>query len=444
VSTRTEARDRFLSDWEAFEHQRGAQEPAFLGQLRRGARDQFAELGLPSSRQEEWRYTNVRPLAETTFEQPSGTPEITRERVEEISFPVFACSLFVFVNGRYAPELSTPQALAGGLPVESLAQLAVESPDRLEQLLAEAASLKGHPFAALNTAFLEDGALVTLPRDTDVGHAIHLVFVSSGCVPTISQPRVVVRAEQGSRGHVIQDHVSLAHPGEGAIHFSNTVTDVVVEANAELDLVLVQREGEGTHVVSNTNVRQERDSRFACHTMTLGGNLVRNDLEVLLAAEGADCTLNGLFLGRHSQLVDNHTLVDHAMPNCSSRELYKGILADDARGVFRGRVIVRPDAQKTNASQSNPNILLGDGAEINTKPQLEIHADDVKCSHGSAIGRIDEEALFYLRTRGIGAGAARALLTRGFAHEVIAALPHHALTDALGAMLDERLRGAGT
>ena len=162
MSTRTEARDRFLSDWEAFEHQRGAQEPAFLGQLRRGARDQFAELGLPSSRQEEWRYTNVRPLAETTFEQPSGTPEITRERVEEISFPVFACSLFVFVNGRYAPELSTPQALAGGLPVESLAQLAVESPDRLEQLLAEAASLKGHPFAALNTAFLEDGALVTL------------------------------------------------------------------------------------------------------------------------------------------------------------------------------------------------------------------------------------------------------------------------------------------
>jgi Fe-S cluster assembly protein SufD len=268
---------------------------------------------------------------------------------------------------------------------------------------------------------------------------VHLVFISNGETETLSQPRVLVVAEQGSRAVVIQDHVSV---GEG-IRFTNSVSEVVTQAGADLDLVILQRENDLTHHVSNLAARQERDSRFRAHTITLGGSLVRNDCGALLADEGAECTLNGVFLGRGSQLIDNHTAIDHAVPHGTSRELYKGILCGKSKGVFRGRVVVRRDAQHTDAEQSNPNLLVADGAEINTKPQLEIYADDVKCSHGSAIGRLDPDALFYLRSRGIDEERARLLLTRGFAVEVLEQLPAPALRDATLELLEERLREAG-
>jgi Fe-S cluster assembly protein SufD len=221
------------------------------------------------------------------------------------------------------------------------------------------------------------------------------------------------------------------------------VSEVVTHANAELDLVLLQRENDLTHHVSNVTSRQERSSRFRSHTVTLGGSLVRNDLRALLAEEGAECVVNGVFLGRGDQRIDNHTVVDHAVPHGSSRQLYKGILCGKSKGVFRGRIVVRPDAQKTDAVQSNPNLLVTDGAEVNSKPQLEIHADDVKCSHGSAIGRLDADALFYLRSRGIDLARARLVLTRGFAVEVLEQLPAPALRDVALDLLEARLRDAG-
>ncbi len=435
------ARDRFLA--QAEEHERSSVGDApFLRALRSEGRERFAALGLPDTRQEEWRYTSLAPIAEVDFETPGAaalTPD--RDRIEAISFPVFACSLFVFVDGRHEPALSSPRALAGGLSVESLARLRAEQPSRLEGRLGSVVDTKSQPFAALNTAMLDDGALVTVPRGTRVEHAIHLVFVSTGDAPLACHPRVLIEAEPDSRATVIQDHVSL-RADASMPRFTNALTEVRVGANALLDLVVVQRENAASRMVTQVAATQERDARFACHTVTLGGRLVRNELSVLLGDTGADCTLNGLFLGTGDQVVDNHTLVDHAMPHCTSRELYKGVLGGRSRGVFRGRVIVRPDAQKTSAEQSNPNLLLTDGAEIDTKPQLEIWADDVKCSHGSAIGRLDPDALFYLRTRGIGERAARDLLTRGFAQEILDALPHAALTEALGAQLDERLRAA--
>jgi Fe-S cluster assembly protein SufD len=241
---------------------------------------------------------------------------------------------------------------------------------------------------------------------------------------------------------VIQDHVALG-AGPHPPRLTNAVTQVVVGDDASLELVVLQREDAAARALSNLSVRVERDGRFASHVVTLGGRFVRNDLAALLADENAECRLLGLFLGTGERLVDNHTLVDHAMPHGRSEELYKGILADRSRGVFRGRVVVRPGANKTDARQSNANLILGRGAEIDTKPQLEIHADDVKCSHGSAIGRIDPEALFYLRARGLSEAAARAVLTRGFAHEVLAALPHAALVEALGDALAARLHEAG-
>jgi Fe-S cluster assembly protein SufD len=438
VSDLERARDHYAARAEAFEARR-ADDATWLRALRGEATRSFREQGLPTTKQEEWRYTNLAPLAKDLLELSEPCAP-SREGVEEISFPVYACGLYVFVDGRYAPELSTPRAISGATRVESLALLRDEAPERLEPHLGRIASLKGHPFAALNTAFLDDGAVLFVPADARLEQPVHLVFVSTGeRQPGARHPRVLVVAEPGSHAVVIQDHVSLGET-EG---LTNAVTEVAVLRGASVDLVLIQRESGGSFHLSNVCVRQERDARFSAHTLTLGGRLVRNDLQALLADEGADCTLRGLFVGSDDQVLDNHTLVDHAMPRGTSFELYKGILGGSARGVFRGRVIVRPDAQHTSARQSNPNLLVGDGAEIDSKPQLEIHADDVKCSHGSSIGQIDPEALFYLRSRAIDEALARELLTRGFAAEVLASLPVPALAEGLDGLLQDRLAAAG-
>jgi Fe-S cluster assembly protein SufD len=434
------ARDRLLDQTSAFDRSLGEADSAHLRRLREEGRSQFATLGFPTTRLEEWRYTNVGPIAATDFRLAGPRhPAIPREVVGQISFPVFACSLFVFVNGHFVPGLSASRVLSGGVRVESLARLRREDPAALEPHLGRYTDQKLHGFAALNTAFLDDGAVVTIPKGARLEDPVHLVFISNGKGATLSQPRVLVVAEENSRGVVVQNHVSV----DEGVRFTNSVTEVVTRPNSDLDLVILQRENHSTHHVSNLSARQERDSRFKAHTVTMGGSLVRNDLGALLAEEGAECTLNGVFLGLGTQLVDNHTVIDHAVPHGTSRELFKGILCGKSKGVFRGRVLVRPDAQKTDAEQSNPNLLLADGAEINTKPQLEIYADDVKCSHGSAIGRLDSDALFYLRSRGIGEERARLLLTRGFAVEVLAKLPAPALRDATLELLEERLRDAG-
>ncbi len=427
------ARDRFVSRFPAFRAQAARGEPAWLGALREEALRSFGELGFPTTRMEAWRHTNLAPLARVPFEPPAADDaRVSRDEVEAHSFPFFACSAFVFLDGRYAPELSTPTGFAGEVGFHSLAQLRAEAPERLEAQLGRLASSKEHAFVALNTAFVDDGAVLLLAPGLTLEQPIHLVFAATGAQPaTVCHPRVLIAAGAGSRATVIQDHVSLGD----ATTLTNAVTEVAVGDDAALELVLLQREAPASFHLSHLACRQERNSRLRTHTLTLGGALVRNDLVATLAEEGAECTLNGLFAGRDRQLIDNHTLVDHAMPHGSSRELYKGILDERARGVFRGRVIVRPDAQKTDARQSNPNLLLGGRAEIDTKPQLEIHADDVKCSHGSSIGNLDPDALFYLRCRGITEPRARELLTRAFAAEILDALPVPALAESLAESL---------
>jgi Fe-S cluster assembly protein SufD len=431
------ARDLHLALAERHARARG-DDPEWLRQARDEARELFRDQGLPTMRQEEWRYTNLRALAAGEFALPEEKgPAVSRGDVEEVAFPVFACSLYVFVDGRYEPKLSALGARAD-VHVESLAEVARREPALLREHLGRLASAKEHPFAALNTAFLGDGAVLRVPAGAEVEEPLHLVFLSTGGQAHVTHPRVLVVAEPGSRVRLIQDHVSV---GAGA-GLSNAVTEVFVGANAQVDLVLLQRKASDAFHLSNLAARVERDGRFSSHTLTLGGRLVRNDLAVTLAEQGADATLGGLFVGAGEQLVDNHTLVDHAMPHGTSRQLYKGILGGASRGVFRGRVLVRPDAQKTNAEQSNPNLLLSTGAEIDTKPQLEIHADDVKCSHGSTIGQLEEDALFYLRSRAIDLGLARDLLTFGFAREVLTALPVPALADGLEELLLARLAEA--
>jgi len=437
MSALEQAHRRLLALAERADASRAAQ-PAWLTGLRQEARERFREQGLPTTRLEEWRYTSLADLARVPFEAvPATAQAVTRRDVEAVAFPVFACSLYVFVDGRYDPRLS---ALAAGARVhaESLAELLHSAPERLESRLGCLADTKAHPFAALNTACLEDGAALLVPRGAVPDEPLHVVFLSTDSgAPRLRNPRLLVIAEEGSRVRIIQDHVSLGAEPD----LTNATSEILVARSAQVDLVLLQREGPETFHVSHVAAHQERDSRFSCHTLCLGGRLVRNDLSVVLADEGAECTLHGLFVAGGEQVVDNHTIVDHAMPHGTSRELYKGILGGRSRGVFRGRVVVRPDAQRTNAEQSNPNLLLSEGAEIDTKPQLEIHADDVKCSHGSSIGQLDEDALFYLRSRGIDAAESRDVLTRGFAHEILDALPVEALADGLDEVLQARLDG---
>jgi Fe-S cluster assembly protein SufD len=442
VSALDTARDRLLALQERFAASQ-AGEPAWLARLRDDARAQFAEQGLPHTRLEEWRYTNVAPLAKPEYAlagQPART--VAREDLEHHAFPVFACSVFVFVNGRFAPQLSSPTRLNCGTAVESLAALRRGDAQALAPRLGALVDLKRHPFAALATACLDDGAVVRVPRGAGAAQPLHVVFVStpSGAGHELSHPRVLIVAEPGSRLSLIEDHVSVGvAPG-----FTNAVTEIHVGENAAVDYVLVQREPDYRFNVSQLVASLQRDARLSAHTLSLGGALVRNDASVLLAGEGAECRLDGLYAAGGTQLVDNHTAVDHAVPHCTSRERYKGILGGKARGVFRGRIHVRPDAQKTSAQQSNANLLLATGAEVDSKPQLEIHADDVRCSHGSSVGQLDANALFYLRSRGLDVDTARALLTRAFASEILRALPIPALGDALDEVLQPKLAALGS
>ena len=428
------ARERWISLAEKFAAER-ADDDAWLRDLRAESLARFADQGFPNTKQEEWRYTRVTPMAEVPFQLgcPATTP-VTRSAIEDKASPVFACSLYVFVDGRFEPALSA-LATRTDVHVESLRALdaAIEPP------LGSLVDTKQHPFAALSTALLDDGALLRVPKGAQVTDPLHLVFVATGSrEPRATQPRLFIDASENSRVQVIQDFVSLSDD----VGLTNGVSEIRVGAGAQVDLVTIQRENAASFHFSNVSARLGRDARFSHHNLTLGGRLVRNDLAVVLEEEGADCTLNGLFIGAGEQVIDNHTLLDHAVPHGTSRQLYKGILGGRSRGVFRGRVIVRPNAQKTVAYQSNPNLLLTTGARVDSKPQLEIYANDVKCGHGSSIGQLDQDAIFYLRTRAISEPRARQLLTRGFAQQILAALPVAALTEGLHEPLGDRLAEA--
>jgi Fe-S cluster assembly protein SufD len=321
--------------------------------------------------------------------------------------------------------------------VQGLAHLRETAPEQAAQLLSNT-PIDEHPFAALNTAFLDDGALIRAPRGVFDERAVHLVVVAGAYPdPRVSHPRVLVVAEPKSHLTLVLDYLN---EGDGP-GFTNAVTELHLAEDAEVQLVIVQRERAQHFHIGGVFVHQERGSRFSCHTLSLGGTLVRNDLSVQLAGEGAISNLQGLFVARESAVADNHTRVDHAVPHCESRELYKGIIGEGGRGIFHGHVIVRPDAQQTLAEQRNANLLLGEKAEIDTRPQLEINADDVRCSHGSTIGQLDAEALFYLQSRGIEKNAAREILTRAFADEILSALPIPDLRESLEPFVAAELAG---
>ncbi len=409
--------DHYLETFTRLEKTRRADEPAPLHRLRESAMSRFTELGFPTPRDEEWRFTNITPLTQISFQpaRPSVPQQLTALKLDRLTYGAWDCYRLVFVNGAFTSELSILPA-EQALQARSLRSAIDEETQALEPYLAKYADYEDHAFVALNTAFFDDGAFVRIPRNQVVDKPIHLVFVSvPGGEPTMGHPRTLIVAGVNSQATIVESYISLGNDSA----FTNAVAEIVLEENAGIDHYKIQRENSRTFHVATLQVQQGRSSRFSSHSITTGGTLSRNDVNAVLDAEGCECTLNGLYMAIDKQLIDNHTRIDHAKPHCTSHELYKGILDGQARGVFNGKIYVHEDAQKTDAKQTNKTLLLSEDAVINTKPQLEIFADDVKCTHGAAVGQLAEEAIFYLRSRGIGREDARSLLTFAFANDII-------------------------
>jgi Fe-S cluster assembly protein SufD len=407
-----ERHETYLAEHARFLKARGAQASPWLRELRERALARFGELGFPTVRQEEWRFTNVAPIADTAFRIADKAPVNAAENVARVAIQGAAARI-VLLNGHYAPELSDTRALPPGAIVGSLAQAIASGAPAVAHLAQ--LPWNDSSFVALNTAFLDDGAFVSIPPRAVVDGTIQIVSLDGGEGKTMAHPRTLIVVGSGSETKVAQTFLGVA----GEAHFTNPVTEVVVGDGAVLDLYTDQRETDLAYHIATVYARVERSATFRTRTITLGGKLLRNDTVALLAGEGAHATVDGVYLVDGERLVDNHTTIDHATPNCTSHELYKGILDGKARAVFNGRIIVRLDAQKTDSKQTNRALLLSDEAQINSNPQLEIFADDVKCTHGAAIGQLDEEALFYLQARGLTPKDARDLLIHAYAGEVL-------------------------
>jgi len=413
----TQALDVFRQSFQSLEANWSNNGQAWFQPVRRAAIARLGDIGFPTVHDEDWRFTSLAPIVTTAFE-PAGeaTASVDVGSLESFALAGCDCTRLVFVNGRFALGLSTLSPLPAGVRAGSLAQMLAGDRAALEPHLARHEDFQQEAFSALNTAFLTDGAFVSVPRGTVVEAPIHILYVTvPSDAPTAVHPRTLVVADDDSQVSVVEDFVSL---GQGA-HFSNAVTELVVGDGSVVGHYLIQRENRQAFHVSTLRAQQGRSSNLTSHTVLLGGALTRRNIHPVLAGEGAECLINGLFMANGRQHMDNYMKVEHASPHCASRQVYKGILDGQSHGVFHGRIIVHKDAQKTDAKQTNMNLLLSEDAQIDTKPQLEIYADDVKCTHGATVGQIDDEAIFYLRSRGIPEASARALLLYAFAGDML-------------------------
>lgn len=402
--------------------------PAWLVGVREQAAQTLRERGLPHRKVEAWRTVPLKPLVGEAF-APAAGADVPRWAIDRLPADD-GCHRVWLVNGRAVPITGLP----AGVRVESLAAAVAGAGADLDRQLGAVA--RAEHFAALNAALFEDGVLVRIERGAALDRPIHVIHVAvSGAGPTVAYPRVLVHLEERAEAVVIETYLGDGGPK----HLTNVVTEVVLDPASQLEHVRVQLGGEGTHHVGVLAVRQDRASVYRSRTISLGGAFARLDLDVLLAGEGAECELDGLYHATGREFVDNHTRVDHAVPSCSSRESYRGIVDGAAHAVFDGTAIVRRDAQHSAAHQENRNLLLSADATVNTKPHLEIDADDIVASHGATVGALDDNQLFYLRTRGVELEQARAVLTYGFVQAIVDEVSHLPIADWLGAALRARL-----
>jgi Fe-S cluster assembly protein SufD len=438
ASVVAEDKDAYRESFERFAAAHAASDPAWLRARRTAAIARFVERGLPTVRDEAWRHTPLAPLAKGRFLAADPAVRASADALAALPREGFGGTLFVLVNGRLSPELSSLDPGTPGVEVASLREVLRSHPGRLESWLGRVADGRTGVFGDLNTAFAEDGAVVIVAPGSVLDEPIHLAHLSTGDgEPTVSYVRALVVAGRGSECRVVESFSSPA----ASTSLTNAVTEVVVEDNARVDRYKLQQEGQAALHVATLAVRLGKDARFADHSLSFGAALSRNDIDVRFEAEGGDCALDGLFVVDGRRVADTHSRIEHAKPHCSSRQLYKGVLDGQARGVFNGLVVVRPGAQKTDALQMNRNLLLSREALVHSTPQLEILADDVKCKHGSTTGQLDANALFYLRSRGIGEAEARGLLTWAFASDLVRKLETGPLRRAVGRRLQASLPG---
>jgi Fe-S cluster assembly protein SufD len=411
----TETRDRFLADFVRVAPTLPGAGAPWLVRARQVALERFQQTGFPSRRDEEWKYTSLAAIEKQPFVAlPNGVSaeSVTVAEANTLAFGGFAGHLLVFVNGRHAPALSAIGRLPEGVTLGSLADALERNPDALEPLLSE--DRHQTVFGALNLAFMADGVYLHVPPGVAVEEPIHALFLATAQGAAL-YPRNLIVADAGASATVIEHYAGR----DGLVYFTNAVTQIFAASNARIEHCKLQQEALQAFHIGGIHAAQSKDSSFVSHSMALGASLARNDITTAFDAQGCTATLNGLYLVGGRQHVDHHTRIDHAKPRGKSREYYRGVLDGASRGVFNGKVVVHPGAQGTDAQQANHNLLLSRDAEVDTKPQLEIYADDVKCTHGATVGRLDDAQIFYLRSRGFDEPIARTLLTYAFAYDVI-------------------------
>lgn len=414
-----------------------ASQPTWLLPIRKAGMARFGELGLPTLQDEDWRFTNIAAIAKLPF-QPAfdGVDALAVDALKDFAFAKQAGSRLVFVNGHFAPNLSSVNNLPAGVKAGNLAAALTSDAAFLEKHLGRYAASADNGFSALNQAFFLDGGFVHVPAGKIVEEPIQFVYVSTAKRNGATfHPRNLVIAEANSKVTILESYVALG----GAGYFTNAVTELFAGENAHLEFVKFQDEAPDAFHMAAFHGEFGRASHVNVHSFALGAKLSRNNIRTKLAGEGLECVLNGLYLTRNEQLADHHMIVEHAQPHCASHEYFNGILDDKSRGVFHGRILVQPIAQKTDAKQTNKNLLLSDDATADTKPQLEIYADDVKCTHGATIGQLNDESIFYLRSRGISPETARKMLIHAFAGEIIERIQHEPAREELDKLVWDRL-----
>jgi Fe-S cluster assembly protein SufD len=430
--------DPYLKAFERFEQASVSAQPSWLFPLRKAGIARFAELGFPTLKHEDWRFTNVAPIAKLPFKPvlDATASGLERDALAQFPFAKLPGTRLVFVNGHFAGELSTAPTLHDGIKVGNLAAALTSDSALVEKQLGRHLRTEDNAFAALNNALFQDGGFVYVPVGRAITEPVQLLFITtSKDAGATTHPRNLIIVERDARATVIESYVSLA----SAPTFTNAVTEFALGDNSVVEHCKFQDECDEAFHLASLHSHLSRAVNFSSHSIVTGAKLSRNNLRTTLDGEGIEAVLNGVYLTNGDQLADHYMIVDHAKPHCASHEYFNGILAGKSRGVFHGRILVRPGAQKTDAKQTNKNLLLSDDASADTKPQLEIYADDVKCTHGATIGQLNDESIYYLRSRGIGLEKARRMLIHAFAGEIIDRVKHDALREELDALVWDRL-----
>lgn len=405
----------YLEGFNQFKNLEVSKDLKWLNELREKAVNTFSELGFPTTRDEDWRFTNLAPISRNTFQLvENGKADLRQEDIKSFYSRELDSYLLVFIDGKFVSEFSDLDGLPEGVIVSGLSEALQRHESKIVEYLGRFANFENESFIALNTAFFEDGVYVYVPKSTILEKPVYALYItSSGDAQSLNNPRNLIIVEENSELKILEHYVSTSEN----VYLSNVVSEVVVGENSNVEHYMLEFESAKAFNISTLRVQQERNSNITSHSVLLGGAIVRNNVHPVLAGEGCNSLINGLYMSTDRQHMDNFMRVEHASPHCDSRQFYNGVLDKRSRGVFHGRIIVHEGAEKTDAKQTNRNLLLSDTAQIDTKPQLEIYNDDVKCTHGATIGQMDDNAIFYLQSRGISKREAQSIMLQAFTSE---------------------------